>query len=127
MRKSTLTFIPAITWLIISIILLTLPGSDIPSAKWLDVIWFDKWVHIGMFGLMVIFWGFALIKKSFSVSRSTKILFYISLFAIAYGIAMEFVQLYFIPGRSFDVLDMAADAIGAAIGFLFFRWRFIKK
>jgi VanZ family protein len=29
---------------------------------------------------------------------------------------IEFIQRYFIPNRSFDIGDIAADAIGAAVG-----------
>ena len=32
-----------------------------------------------------------------------------------YGVSDEYHQLY-VPGRSFDVLDMAADAIGSVVG-----------
>jgi VanZ family protein len=35
--------------------------------------------------------------------------------ASAYGVSDEYHQL-FVSGRSFDVLDMVADAIGAAVG-----------
>ena len=37
------------------------------------------------------------------------------LISSAYGVTDEYHQLY-TPGRSFDVLDMAADAIGSIIG-----------
>jgi len=37
---------------------------------------------------------------------------------IVYGIAMEIVQKYFIPFRSFDVGDIIADAIGCFVGYL---------
>lgn len=37
------------------------------------------------------------------------------LIAAAYGVTDEYHQL-FTPGRSFDVLDMAADALGSIVG-----------
>lgn len=36
---------------------------------------------------------------------------------IVYGIAMELVQKYFIPLRSFDLGDITADAIGCIAGY----------
>jgi VanZ family protein len=38
-----------------------------------------------------------------------------------YSIMVEFIQLLFIPGRSFDLMDILADALGCLIGFLFVK------
>ena len=45
---------------------------------------------------------------------------------IVYGIAMEIVQKYFIPFRSFDVGDIIADAIGSVVGYLFSIKKFMS-
>ena len=121
------SFIPAITWFVIPIILLTLPGSSFPKENWLDKIWFDKWVHIGMFAIMVTLWCWAS-RKLYAPGRSLRNIFiYIGLAGIAYGIGMEFVQKYFIINRSFDGGDIIADAVGCTIGVLFSMKRYIKK
>jgi len=113
-KPKTLLFIPAIIWLIISFILLTLPGSDIPKASFLDLIYFDKWVHIGMFGLLTILWCYPFFKTT----MASRIFFLrITLIIISYGILMEFVQKFFASERSFDITDMIADAVGAIIAF----------
>lgn len=127
MKKLTVAIIAASLWFITSVILLTLPGSSIPSEKWLDAIWFDKWVHIGMFAVMVFLWCWVVVNTKLTSTKFIPVFLWITLAAIAYGVIMEFVQLYFIVGRSFDLKDMLADSIGAAIGFGFSRWRFIKK
>ena len=36
-----------------------------------------------------------------------------------YGIAMEFVQKYFVPFRSFDLGDIIADGVGCLAGFFY--------
>lgn len=41
--------------------------------------------------------------------------------ACLYGIAMEFIQKYFIPNRDFDIYDIAADCVGALGGFILVR------
>src|SRR6478672_5501393 len=46
-------FIPGIAWFFILLVLLCLPGDDLPDSDWwLDKIYFDKWVHTGLFGLL---------------------------------------------------------------------------
>ncbi|MBS1920060.1 MAG: VanZ family protein [Bacteroidetes bacterium] len=127
MRRIDVPLFLAILWLIISVILLTLPGSDLPEESWLDGIYFDKWVHVGMFALLTFLWCWVMSKrKSVAVGLKT-IFFEIALSAIVFGILMEFVQRYFVPGRSFDIGDMIADAAGALAGYFYSRWKFIKK
>ncbi len=108
-------FIPAIIWFIISFILLTLPGKDIPQIDFLSKIHFDKWVHTGMFGLLVFLFSYPLKNQS---GPSALIYFFIFLAAWVYGIAMEYVQKYYIPNRSFDIWDIAADGFGSLLGYL---------
>ncbi len=122
-----ISFLLAILWFIISVVLLTLPGSDLPQEKWLDMIYFDKWVHIGMFAILAFLWCWALSKWSWKTIRLRSVFLRITLLAIAYGILMEFVQRDFIAGRSFDITDMIADGAGAFFGFFYSVWRFIKK
>ena len=43
-----------------------------------------------------------------------------------YGIAMEFVQKYFIPFRSFDFGDIIADGIGCVAGYYFSVKKFLQ-
>jgi hypothetical protein len=123
------SLVPAIAWLVISIILLTLPGTAFPEETWLDKIWFDKWVHIGMFSILVTLWcwGWRSIKNNYSPGKLKSIFIIIAISFTGYGIVMEFVQLYFIPHRSFDIGDIIADASGSLIGVLFSTWRYVKK
>ena len=129
MAKRYLPLIAAIGWLIISIILLTLPGSAFPQENWLDKIWADKWIHIGMFGIMVLLWCYASVlwKKDKSSHQLRQTFITIAIIFLCYGIAMEFVQKYYIPNRSFDVGDIAADTIGCTVGLIFSTRRYIKK
>ncbi|MGI9508643.1 MAG: VanZ family protein [Geminicoccaceae bacterium] len=50
-------------------------------------------------------------------ARSRRQILALSLLAIAYGIALEFGQAY-VPGRTFDVADAIANAIGGVAGCL---------
>jgi hypothetical protein len=108
-------FIPAIVWLILTTILLVLPGPDLPSVGFLDKIFFDKWVHAGLFGGMTFLFSYALIKNH---TATKKMLIYIAIACAFYGVMMEYVQKYFAFERDFDYLDMVADAFGCIIGYL---------
>jgi VanZ like family len=131
LKKIKPSFIPAIIWLIITSILLTLPGSSLPQndwlSKWLDKIWFDKWVHIGLFAIMVFLWCWAMLSKYSTTERLKFIFVRLSIIWFTYGVGMEFVQKYFIPDRSFDVKDIMADAAGCLVGVVYSISRYIKK
>jgi VanZ family protein len=122
LKKIKPSILPGLGWLFISSVLLTLPGSSFPTENWLDKIWFDKWVHIGLFGILVFLfcWG---LQKKYSGAKLNKIFSIIAVLALVYGIIMEFVQRYFIPYRSFDTGDIIADAIGCFAGWwLALKW-----
>jgi len=122
-----LSFAYALFWLILSTVLLTLPGSAFPKENWLDEIWFDKWVHIGMFSTMVLLWCWSAFELLGRHKKLLKLFVLIAIVFIAYGIAMEFVQRNFVRNRSFDMGDIIADAIGCVVGLMFSRWRYIQK
>jgi VanZ family protein len=63
-----------------------------------------------------------------STSEGKKIRYFrqIAIYFFLYGIAMELVQKYFIPNRSFDLKDILADGLGCSIGLLI-SGRYIKK
>ena len=116
LKTSTLSFLPALLWTIFIFILLIIPGSDLPTASFLDLIYFDKWVHVGLFAVMTFLWSFPFFKTL----KGNHFLFaFIGFSSDLYGAAMEFVQKYFASGRSFDLIDIIADTTGCLTGFLF--------
>lgn len=121
MKKFTWLLTAAILYLLFSYYLLTIPGKDLPEVGLFNKIpLFDKWVHIGMFTILV--YLFALAFRTIIRSHGW-VLPLIAGIALSYGIAMEFVQKYWIPNRSFDVTDILADGIGCCIGWWFTRWQ----
>jgi VanZ family protein len=120
-------FLPAITWLIITTVLLTLPGSSFPKEDWLDKIWFDKWVHIGLFIIMTLLWNWGIYKNTKNSEDLKRIFWIMGSVWLLYGIGMEFIQHYLIPNRSFDWGDIIADAAGCLIGLVFTSRKYIKK
>lgn len=86
-----------ILWLVATV-LMVLPAEELPEVD----IW-DKAKHSGaFFALMALAWlGY---RQQFAALTLAGLL-------IGYGVGIECIQ-YFIPSRSFSVLDMVADAIG---------------
>ena len=119
-------FLPGIAWFFIIIILTCMPGSDLPKIGWLNKIQFDKLVHLGLFGILVFLFSFPFFKSNLSLTKKLSRFLLIAIIASILGLAIEFIQKYFVAGRSFDLLDWAADSIGALISFLFCRSRIEK-
>ena len=118
LNKSTRLTI-AIVYLVIISALFCLPGSAFPKTNWLSKIWFDKWVHIGFFAVLVVLWNWAAnsTKKNYTVL--------IMILAAAYGMLVELVQHNFIPNRGFDIGDWIADVVGSFVG-LWLWLRFVR-
>ncbi len=127
MKKTHLSLFAGIIWLIIITLLLLLPGSAFPQENWLSRLWFDKWVHIGLFAILVFLWcrAFALFKIEYKNLK--KIFLSIAFIALAYGAGMEFIQKYYVINRAFEGADIIADGAGCFTGLLFSWQRYIKK
>jgi len=102
----------AIGWLLLMCILFVIPGSALPEQNWFADIQLDKWVHIGLFSVLVFLWA-----SAFDLGLPSNSWIVITI-AILYGIAVEFVQKTWIPNRSFDLYDVVADAIGSVVGLI---------
>ncbi|CAN5279014.1 hypothetical protein BH11BAC6_BH11BAC6_07600 [soil metagenome] len=99
-----------------------MPGTDIPSNSFFDLIYFDKWVHAGLFGMLTVFFGYPFLKSPFPAFKVVCIAMFVSM----YGIAMEYVQKDYTKSRNFDFFDMVADTLGAFIA-VFFLIMLYKK
>ena len=126
MKKNVSTIVFAVIWLLLVTSLLCIPGTRLPKITWEDKVWLDKWVHIFLFMILVILWSKAYSHKKNIRRDSRKIFFQIMITGFFYGIAMELVQKYFIPFRSFDPGDIIADGIGCAAGYFFSIKKLLK-
>lgn len=113
--------IVAISWLLIMCVLFFLPGSDLPKANWLDQIHFDKWVHIGLFAVLLFLW-----RSSFDYQVNRYGLLLLAA-ALIYGFMVELIQLYWVSNRSFDLYDVVADMTGSALGLWMYRTVYKKN
>jgi len=125
--RTSKAFIIAAAWLLIITILLCIPGTKLPKINWNDKLLFDKWIHVLLFLILVLVWCWAYSHKKGQRLNAKKIFISITILAILYGVAMEIVQHFFIPFRSFDLADMIADGLGSITGYLISIKRFVKK
>lgn len=118
-RKITIYFLAAFSWLILVFVLLILPGSALPRQNWLTLVHADKWVHVGLFAILVFLWSsfFQALKKGNTTLK--KIFLLICVTGICFGIVMELIQEYYVLHRSFEWADILADAGGCVAGWLF--------
>lgn len=112
-------YLPATAWIILILILCTLPGDDIPSNSFLSQIHFDKIVHFGLFGGIVLFMSLGVYWHYKQISSRTLWLFVV--LAAVYGFIIELIQKYWAIGRSFDGYDILADTLGAIAGVFVFK------
>jgi len=108
-----------IAWLVGTTILLCLPGNDLPDIGWVEKWHVDKLIHITLFFGLVFLYANRIVQYDKRMKR----IGWIVVAGILYGIAMEFLQKYLIPHRSFDVDDMIADAVGCCLAWF---WQYKK-
>jgi len=106
-------------WLLTMTILFVLPGSSFPEERWFDQIHLDKWVHVGLFAVLLFLWKSAF----YSTTKSYNIIL-VSL-TLLYGVSIELIQGAWVANRSADVFDVVADMTGCLVGILV--WQGVYK
>jgi len=109
-------YIP-IVWTLVIAILMCLPGKMLPKEVGFSIPQFDKVVHIGLFGGFVFLWSLWKTRRVHEPAVLLPWFFLFYVLANVYGISMEFVQKYWIPGRDYDLADIIADMIGAGLAY----------
>ena len=116
-------FIPGIAWFFILLILLCIPGRDLPdSGDWLQKIFFDKWIHAGLFGLLAFLFMAPVYATEMSDKYKWLYVVAVALLCSLWGLTTEFIQHYLVNGRSFDLFDWFADTTGAILAIFASRY-----
>lgn len=115
-RMARKKFIPSL-WTVITIALLCLPGSALPSGGLFNIPQLDKVAHIILFGGIVLLWGLHFTQTS-TGSKPARSWAWLVVGNIVLGVILEFIQRDYIPNRSFDVGDILADAAGSVLVFI---------
>lgn len=102
-----------------------MPGKDVPSIGWGDFLHIDKIVHFVLFGGLFVLTSLPILKSSAAFRKKKNALLWTGILVVIYGLLVEIIQHYFIPGRTFDLWDWAADSTGVFGGVFFLRY--LKK
>lgn len=104
-------YLPAIIWTLVVTFLTLLPGKDLPL---INLINFDKFAHIGAFGLLNLLylrWLLLVTGKGFAA-------IFITLCVILYGGLIELLQGFFYIDRFADWTDFVANTCGCLCALL---------
>ncbi|MBL7711410.1 MAG: VanZ family protein [Chitinophagaceae bacterium] len=102
----------AIIWTLLIFIACFIPGNEIPNVH---IPLIDKWVHFVLFG------GFTLLWLLAAPGLSWRKLFLVAAAGCVFGWLVEELQgLLSFLGRSKDLMDIWADALGAVLGVILF-------
>lgn len=109
--------IGAFLWALVILMLSVTPGQELPDINFWE---FDKFAHIGVYGLLVLLFGAWLTRRGQfrpSDPRYQRAVLAIGIPAL-FGVIIEVVQGSLIPQRYFDVLDIMANIIGSVSGWI---------
>ena len=102
----------AVVWTLLIFIACFIPGNEIPNV---NIPLADKWVHFVLFGGFTFLWLLA------NPTLQLKRLIFIAIIGCLFGWLVEELQgLLSFLGRSKDLKDIFADALGAMLGVLLF-------
>ncbi len=108
----------AILWAIISLAACGINGQSLPRVSF-ELIGIDKLAHFILFGMQSFLIIFA--HQKGRVGIDWKQVHVAIAIGIIYGIFIEFLQYAVFVNRSYDYVDMAADALGALGCYLIVR------
>ena len=109
-------------WALLILVLCGIPGRDIPHISFLELLSFDKFVHAGIFFVLIVLTirGFLLQTTFNKIQHSPKTISF--LICVAYGGALELLQDVVFEERSADIYDFIANSFGCIIGLLLYQW-----
>jgi VanZ family protein len=121
-------FIPGIAWFFVVLVLVCTPGPDLPEVgDWFGEISFDKFIHCGIFGLLALLFMWPVGRAAFTKKQTVNWFLKVALATSVFGLMTEFLQKFFIIGRSYSLLDVLADIVGSFGAFGVCYWYFFKR
>lgn len=109
-------FVPSIAWAIILVVVSITPGGDMPAMNVSD-----KAAHVLFYFVQTILLARALVKNH-TLDWVHRGYIIAALSTLIFGILLEVIQEMFIPGRTGDWMDVAANAVGIGLAYPFHRF-----
>lgn len=101
----------------------SIPGKDIPSVGWLQILNPDKWVHAAIFMIQYLLLMFAFSKVYVEKFWLFSEHWWAVTLSLLYAALTEVYQHVFLPDRYGDVYDFIANAVGVLLGvWLYYRY-----
>lgn len=116
----------AFAWALLILILCGIPGNNFPRLSFLDWLRPDKIVHLILFGVQSYLFIVGFSRQTIYTDLSKHAQRWGVLLSISYGALVEVLQSTIFIGRSGDVRDAIANAIGALLGLYIYK-KFAKK
>ncbi len=110
-------YIKTLFWFLVINYISLIPAEEIPHTKLLDIPYFDKIVHFGIYFIFSIF--LASLFKKLNINTLKAIITIIILNAFIGG-AIEYLQDILPVNRSGSYLDFLADLLGSATALLLY-------
>jgi VanZ family protein len=102
-----------IIWALFILVLCGIPGDQFKDAKHEHL---DKVIHIILFGVLFLLLVVGFIKqRAYGFLRSS-VIPKVSVICVVYGIMIELAQWLIFTGRSLEVSDVLANAVGVGFG-----------
>lgn len=127
-RPDQLSFLSAywaaLLWAAFILLLIALPGKDLPDFDIWAIDVEDKLGHMAVFGFLSVLMVWGLMRRKGQLT--TKSLWLVFLLCVIYGGVTEILQGVAFPSRYASVLDFVADTIGSGLGIIFAIFIFNK-
>jgi glycopeptide antibiotics resistance protein len=108
-----------IAWALLIVLLTLTPGDSMPDLSIWDLLSFDRFAHLFVFGVLVLLMSIGFTKQYSSLFlrfNAAKLSF---LFSFGFSLIIELLQ-ELIPGRSVEFNDLIANSTGCLTGSLVF-------
>ena len=112
----------AMLWALLIIVLCGIPGRDIQHISFLELLSFDKFVHAGIFFVLIVLTirGFLLQTTFENIRKSSRVISL--LICVTYGGFLELMQSAVFEERSADIYDFVANSFGCLVGLFLYHW-----